>query len=82
MKNRYVSSYVMTPVSASPVLKTNITFTLDEEFDNIELVKTDFSLNATNLTNPSYVRYLAVIEVDNTASPKTFVAIFGGAWSG
>ena len=82
MKNKYISSYVMAPESASPVLKTNITFTLDEEFDSIELVKTDFSLNATNLTNPSYVRYLAVIEVDNTATPKSFVAIFGGAWSG
>ena len=82
MKSKYISSFVMSPSSASPVLKTNITFTLDADFDDIELVKTDFSLNATNLTNPYYVRYLAIVEVDNESRPRSFKAIFGGAWSG
>jgi hypothetical protein len=71
----------MSPVSASPVLKTKITFTLDNDF-TYELDKADLSCNATNITNPSYVRYLNIISVDNSASPKTFVAMFGGAWSG
>lgn len=37
-------------------------------------------MNATSTTNSSYVRYLNVIEVDDTA--KTFTAMFGGAYSG
>ena len=81
MKAKYISSYTMSPTSASPVLKTKITFTLDLDF-TYTLDKADLSCNATNITNPSYVRHLNIIEVDNTASPKTFVAMFGGAWTG
>jgi hypothetical protein len=43
-------------------------------------VKGDLSINATSTTNSSYIRYLNVIQVDDTA--KTFIAIFGGAESG
>jgi len=44
------------------------------------LTKESLSMNATSTTNSSYVRYLNVIEVDDTA--KTFTAMFGGAYSG
>jgi hypothetical protein len=44
------------------------------------LTKGDLSINATSTTNSSYIRYLNVIDVDNEA--KTFVALFGGAYSG
>jgi hypothetical protein len=43
------------------------------------LVKEDFSINATSTTNSSYIRYMNVISVDDSA--KTFTAMFGGAYS-
>jgi hypothetical protein len=45
-----------------------------------ELVKEDLSINATSLTNSTYIRYMNVISVNDTA--KTFTAMFGGAYSG
>jgi hypothetical protein len=44
------------------------------------LTKEDLSINATSTTDSSYIRYLNIIEVDDDA--KTFVALFGGAYSG
>ena len=72
-------STTITPSSVSPVLKTNITVQLQADFP-YTIVKGDLSINATDTTNSSYVRYLNVIEVDDNA--KTFVAMFGGAESG
>ena len=37
-------------------------------------------MNATSVDDPSYIRFLNVIEVDDSA--KTFTAMFGGAYSG
>lgn len=45
-----------------------------------ELLKEDLSINATSVTNSSYIRYMNVIAVNDTA--KTFTAMFGGAYSG
>jgi hypothetical protein len=44
------------------------------------LAKEDLSINATSTTNSSYIRYMNVISVDDSA--KTFTAMFGGAYSG
>jgi hypothetical protein len=44
------------------------------------LAKEDLSINATSTTNSSYIRYMNVIAVDDSA--KTFTAMFGGAYSG
>lgn len=79
MKADIKSSITITPSSVSPVLKTNITVQLGTDFP-YTIVKEDFSINATDTTNSSYIRYLNVIKVDDAA--KTFVAIFGGAESG
>jgi len=67
------------PDSASPVLKTPIDITLESDFP-YDLVKEDFSVNATNITNPDYFRMMNVIDVDNDA--KKLTVMFGGAWSG
>lgn len=37
-------------------------------------------MNVSSINNSSYIRYLNVISVDDTA--KSFVAMFGGAYSG
>jgi hypothetical protein len=63
----------------SPVLKTDVTFTLDSAFP-FTLNRDDFTVNATSTTDSSYVRYLKVNAVDNTA--KTLTTKFGGALSG
>lgn len=73
------SSTTISPSSASPVLKTRITVSLESDFPHT-LDRADFSINATSTTNSSYVRYLNVIEVDD--AEKTLVALFGGAESG
>lgn len=44
------------------------------------LARGDLSINATSTTDETYIRYLNVIEVNDTE--KTFVAMFGGAYSG
>jgi hypothetical protein len=69
----------LNPASANPTLKTKINIKLDADFPFM-LEKNDFSVNATNLTNPSYYRRMNVIAVDN--ENMTITCMFGGAWSG
>lgn len=69
----------ITPESASPVLKTKITVALSEDWTHT-LTRESLSMNATSVTNSSYIRQMNVIEVDNAA--RTFVVMFGGAESG
>jgi len=66
-------------MSASPVLKTKITVTLESDFP-YTLAKGDLSMNVSSVNDTSYIRYLNVISVNDTA--KTFTAMFGGAYSG
>jgi len=79
MKSDVKSSLALIPPSASPVLKSKITVQMETDFP-YTLVKEDLSMNATSVTDSSYIRYLNVIEVNDTA--KTFTAMFGGAYSG
>ena len=74
-----MSATAMSPTSASPVLKTDVTFTLDSNFP-FALNRDDFTVNATSTTDSSYVRYMKVNEVDDSA--KTLTTKFGGAYSG
>jgi hypothetical protein len=69
----------LTPPSANPTLKTKINITLESDFP-YELDRDHFSVNATNISNPSYMRQMNVIGVDEET--KTLTTIFGGAWSG
>lgn len=43
------------PPSANPTLKTKINITLESSFP-YALDKADFSVNATNVSNPTYFR--------------------------
>jgi len=70
---------LVTPSSANPTLKTKINITLESDFP-YTLDKNDFSVNATNISNPTYFRQMNVIGVDD--STKTLTCMFGGAWSG
>lgn len=70
---------LVTPSSANPTLKTKINITLEADFP-YTLDKNDFSVNATNITNPSYFRQMNVIGVDD--STKTITCMFGGAYGG
>lgn len=79
MKAAVISGTSITPSSVSPVLKTEVTVQLDSDFP-FTLNRDDFTINATDQTNSSYIRYLKVVSVDDAA--KTIVAKFGGAWSG
>jgi hypothetical protein len=49
------SGVTLVPDSASPVLKTKINITLESTFP-YTLVKEEFTVNATNITNPTYFR--------------------------
>lgn len=69
----------VTPDSANPTLKTKLDITLEADFP-YTLDKAHFSVNATNITNPSYMRQMNVIGV--TEATKTITVMFGGAWSG
>jgi hypothetical protein len=69
----------LTPTTASPVLKTQVNITLDATFP-YTLSRNDFSVNATNISNPTYFRQMNVIAVDDTN--KMLTVMFGGAWSG
>ena len=68
----------LNPSSVSPVLKTPIEIQIDPNFP-YTLNKEDFSVNATSLTNSTYMRYLNVIRVNDTA--KTITVMFGGSIS-
>jgi hypothetical protein len=59
-------------------LKTDIVIKIDNDFP-YPLDKDDFSVNATDINDETYVRYLKVNSVDNEA--KTITAKFGGAES-
>lgn len=78
-KSVVYSATAITPSSASPVLKTDVTIQLDTAFP-FTLNRDDFTVNATFVDDNSYVRYLKVNEVDDTA--KTLTCKFGGAESG
>lgn len=68
----------LNPSSVSPVLKTPIEIQIDTNFP-YTLNKEDFSVNASSISNPEYIRYLNVIAVDDDA--KTITVMFGGAES-
>ena len=70
---------LLTPPSANPTLKTKVNITLESDFP-YTLDRSDFSINATNISNPSYFRQMNVIGADD--STKTLTVMFGGAWSG
>lgn len=69
----------LSPSSANPTLKTKINITLEATFP-YTLSRADFSVNATNISNPSYFRQMNVIGVND--ADKTIEVMFGGAWSG
>lgn len=73
------SGLQLVPPSANPTLKTKINITLEADFA-YTLDKAHFTVNATNISNPSYFRQMNVIAVDD--STKTLTCMFGGAWSG
>ena len=60
-------------------MKTKVNITLESTFP-YTLAKEDFSVNATNITNPTYFRQMNVIGVDE--GTKSLLVMFGGAWSG
>jgi hypothetical protein len=68
------------PSSANPTLKTKINITLEDSFPYTMDDRSHFSVNATNISNPSYFRQMNVIGVDDET--KTLTCMFGGAWSG
>lgn len=68
----------LNPSSVNPVLKTKIEIQLDTNFP-YTLTKEDFSVNATSISNSTYIRYMNVVEVDDSA--KTITCMFGGAES-
>lgn len=70
----------MLPNSASPVLKTNITISLDPAFPFTLSDPQDFSVTAISLTKPDYIRYMNCWKVDD--SKKQITTMFGGAYSG
>ena len=74
------SGVLLTPDSASPVLKTMLNITLESTFPYTMNDPADFSANATNISNPEYFRQMNVLAVDDAT--KTLSVIFGGAWSG
>lgn len=70
---------LVSPTSANPTLKTKINITLETDFP-YALDRNDFTVNATNISNPAYFRQMNVIGADE--STKTLTCMFGGAWSG
>ena len=73
------SGLVLDPSSANPTLKTKINITLESDFP-YTLDRAHFSVNATNISNPTYFRQMNVIGVDEAT--KSLLCMFGGAWSG
>jgi hypothetical protein len=86
-KSTNILSSGLTPSSVSPVLKTVMNITLDPLFP-YTLNASDFSVNATSKTNTTYVRYLNVLNVTDTAAStgvaavKMLTVMFGGAYTG
>jgi hypothetical protein len=73
------SGVALVPATASPVLKTKVNITLEDTFP-YALAKADFTVNATNISNPTYFRQMNVIGVHEPT--KSLMVMFGGAWSG
>jgi len=46
---------LLTPPSANPTLKTKVNITLESDFP-YTLTRDHFTVNATNISNPSYFR--------------------------
>lgn len=69
----------MTPASASPVLKSNLTIQLDATYP-IALNKSDFKAELFGINDTTYERELYVMSVDDAA--KTVKVKFPGAVSG
>jgi hypothetical protein len=74
------SGLTLDPPSVNPTLKTKINITLEADFPYTLDDRKSFSVNATNISNPTYMRQMNVIGVDNTN--KIITCMFGGAWSG
>jgi len=68
----------MTPVSVSPVLRTNINFTLDSNFP-FTLKGDDFEVDFISRSNNTYIRKSRVVEVYD--AQKIITVKFGGAIS-
>jgi hypothetical protein len=79
MKDSIKNTLSLVPASASPVLKTKLTVTLESSFPHA-LNKADLFMWVTNKANSSIVKYVNVVSVDDSA--KSFEAMFGGAESG
>jgi hypothetical protein len=60
-------------------LKTPVVISLDEFFP-YTLKAEDFTVNATSIKDETYIRYLNVMSVDDSA--KTLRCMFGGAYTG
>jgi len=73
------ATQTLSPASANPTLKTKLNVTLASTFP-YTLNRADFTVNATNISNPSYFRQMNVIAADDAT--KTLTVMFGGAWSG
>jgi hypothetical protein len=78
MKNNVKKSSMLDPKSVSPILKSTVTITLDADFP-FTLDKDHFTVNATDTTNSTYVRYMNVVSVDD--ANKKLITKFGGAKS-
>jgi hypothetical protein len=78
-KSVVYSATSITPSSSSPVLKKDVVIQLDTAFP-FTLNRDDFTVNATSVDDSSYIRYLRVNEIDDSA--KTLTCKFGGAESG
>jgi len=70
----------LNPNSVNPTLKTKVNITLQADFPYALTDRKHFSVNATNISNPTYFRQMNVIALDETT--KTLTCMFGGAWSG
>ena len=69
----------MSPTSASPVLKTELTVTLSQSYPET-LVKEDFNCTLFSNDDDTYSRELYIMSVDDAA--KTLTIKFPGAVSG
>jgi hypothetical protein len=74
MKDSIKESKVLDPNSASPVLKTPLVITLDPLFP-YPLNKDELSVNATSVTDATYVRYLNILSVVDTAATDSEAAV-------
>jgi len=68
----------MSPTSLSPILKGEVTFTLQDDFP-FTIYSADFSVNVTSQSDASYMKRMRVISIDDSA--KTITCKFGGAVS-